>query len=102
MIAPVPAPQSHRSRPGAPAVADRRATRTGAGGGGPGVWTAVAWLPYSVVVVGCLAGRRVTYVQGDLALLDVDALRAGRFQQLLGPYDRFGWHHLGPAYAYLT
>jgi len=94
-----PAPKSHR--PGAPVGANRRAAHTGGGTAGPWVWASAAWLPYAVVVVGCLAGRRVTYLQGDLALLDVDALRAGRFQQLLGPYDRFGWHHLGPTYAYL-
>jgi len=65
------------------------------------MWAALAALPYAVVALGCLLARGATYVQGDLALLDVDAGRAGRFQQLLGPYDRFGWHHLGPAYAYL-
>ncbi len=62
----------------------------------------MAALPYAAVAFGCLLARGATYVQGDLALLDVDAVRAGRFQQLLGPYDRFGWHHLGPAYAYLV
>jgi hypothetical protein len=38
---------------------------------------------------------------GDQAVLDLAAQHAQRFGQLLGPYDRFGWHHLGPAYLYI-
>lgn len=48
-----------------------------------------------------LAERNPTFLEGDLALLHIDSLRAAGLHQLLGPYDRFGWHHPGPAYAYL-
>ena len=64
-------------------------------------WALVALLPYAVIVFRCMTERGPTYLEGDLALLHVDSLRAAGLHQLLGPYDRFGWHHLGPAYAYL-
>ncbi|HUY23647.1 MAG TPA: hypothetical protein VMV22_15045, partial [Acidimicrobiales bacterium] len=36
-----------------------------------------------------------------MALTDVRVLDALRFNQLVGPYDRFGWNHPGPALFYL-
>ncbi|MCP4900602.1 MAG: hypothetical protein GY906_26865, partial [bacterium] len=37
----------------------------------------------------------------DHALLELSILRATTFDQLLGPYSRFGFHYPGPALAYL-
>ncbi len=38
---------------------------------------------------------------GDYAVLEIYALHAKRFSQLLGPYSRFHWNHPGPFYFYL-
>lgn len=38
---------------------------------------------------------------GDFALLEIGTLHTARSVQLLGPYSRFLWHHLGPSYFYL-
>jgi hypothetical protein len=58
-------------------------------------------LPLLAALVRVVAYRRDTFVSGDLAMLHLDAIRASRFAQLVGPYDRFGWDHPGPFYAYL-
>lgn len=36
----------------------------------------------------------------DAALIEITVRRAAGFEQLLGAYSRFGWHHPGPAYFY--
>lgn len=38
---------------------------------------------------------------GDQALMELSARRALHLGQLLGPYSRYGWHHPGPALAYV-
>jgi hypothetical protein len=58
-------------------------------------------VPFVVMVVRVgTTGRRV-FLNGDLALLDVQAHRAAAWRLALGPYDRYGWHHPGPAYLYM-
>jgi hypothetical protein len=46
-------------------------------------------------------GRGPIYSWGDNAFIGIATKAAAGWQQLLGPYDRFGWHHPGPAYFYL-
>jgi hypothetical protein len=38
---------------------------------------------------------------GDQAVIELQVRLASHFRVVLGPYDRFGWHHLGPSYFYL-
>lgn len=64
-------------------------------------WSAFVFLPILVLVVRIATTRQRVFLNGDTALLDVQAHRAAAWQQLLGPYDRFGWHHPGPIYLYL-
>lgn len=37
---------------------------------------------------------------GDSAVIELQVRRALRWQALVGPYSRFGWHHPGPALFY--
>jgi hypothetical protein len=46
-------------------------------------------------------GHGPIYSWGDQAFLSIATKTAAGWQQLLGPYDRFGWHHPGPTYFYL-
>jgi hypothetical protein len=46
-------------------------------------------------------GHLPLYLGGDQALIGLGTTAAAGWHQLLGPYDRFGWHHPGPAYFYL-
>lgn len=46
-------------------------------------------------------GHLPLYLGGDPALIGLATKAAAGWHQLLGPYDRFGWHHPGPAYFYL-
>jgi hypothetical protein len=62
---------------------------------------AVVAVPFLVACVQLLAHHGPIYLGGDFALVDVDVRAALRWQQLLGPYDRYGWHHPGPALAYI-
>lgn len=48
-----------------------------------------------------ITGGRATVLYGDQALLDLQARRAWHLDLLVGPYSRYGWHHPGPALAYL-
>jgi hypothetical protein len=68
----------------------------------PSLGTVVALLalPYIVLVIRAALGPHI-FVSGDFAILDLATRRAARWQQLLGPYDRYGWNHPGPAYFYL-
>src|SRR5256885_2295132 len=38
---------------------------------------------------------------GDVAFIELTVREALRWRVALGPYSRFGWHHLGPALFYL-
>ncbi|HLN06730.1 MAG TPA: hypothetical protein VK217_10665 [Acidimicrobiales bacterium] len=58
-------------------------------------------VPFLVACVQLLAHRGPVYLIADPALVDVDVRTALRWHLLLGPYDRYGWHHPGPAFAYL-
>jgi len=46
-------------------------------------------------------GPKVLYVNGDIAVADYNARLAMHGQLYVGVYDRFGWHHPGPALSYL-
>jgi hypothetical protein len=46
-------------------------------------------------------GPAPVYLGGDNALVALATRAAAGWHQLLGPYDRFGWFHPGPAYFYL-
>jgi hypothetical protein len=59
------------------------------------------FVPFVVLVLRVVFLRQAFFLSGDTGLLDVEVLRALHFQQLLGPYDRYGWHHPGPIYPYL-
>lgn len=52
-------------------------------------------------VLAALAGAAVQGPWGDQAVIQLATDRAARFEQLLGPYSRFGWSHPGPLYFYL-
>ncbi|HTZ08032.1 MAG TPA: hypothetical protein VMB72_03105, partial [Acidimicrobiales bacterium] len=58
-------------------------------------------LPYFVLLVRVLAWSGPVDLSGDLAMVDLAVRNAAHFHQTLGAYDRFGWHHPGPAYFYL-
>ncbi len=58
-------------------------------------------VPFLVPCLQLLAHRGPMYLVADPALLDVDVRAALHWHQLLGPYDRYGWHHPGPALAYI-
>ncbi|HZD66509.1 MAG TPA: hypothetical protein VE152_10475, partial [Acidimicrobiales bacterium] len=58
-----------------------------------------ACLAVGLVRVLAVLGRPVT-PYGDPAIIEIQTRMAIRFQALLGPYSRFGWHHPGPAYFY--
>ena len=59
-------------------------------------------VPFAVAVGHLLAtaGGHV-YLPDDLALIDLHTRQALHWHQELGPFDRYGWHHPGPAYYYL-
>lgn len=46
-------------------------------------------------------GTGYVFQGGDAAVIELATRAAAHFHQLLGPYDRYGWHHPGPAYFYL-
>lgn len=66
------------------------------------LWAGLTGLPFAVVAVGALASRREIVPGADFALIDMAARRAQRWHQLLGVFDRYGWHHPGPAYLYVV
>jgi len=61
----------------------------------------VVAVPFLVACIELLAHRGPIYLIADPALVEVDVREALRWHQLLGPYDRYGWHHPGPALAYV-
>ena len=58
--------------------------------------------PFALLLARVAAVHGRLYQQGDLALADLAVRRAMRWHQLLGAYDRFGWHHPGPLWFYLV
>jgi len=60
----------------------------------------LAWPALEVARLLGSAGR-VYLLGGDQALLELQARRAWHWDLLVGPYSRYGWHHPGPALAYL-
>ncbi len=84
-----------------PALAGSRRTRDWRRAGGiAALMAAGAW---PVVALIRLVGQSgaANSPAGDLALMDLSARRALHLSQLLGPYSRYGWHHPGPALAYV-
>ncbi|HET6793376.1 MAG TPA: hypothetical protein VFH45_02970 [Acidimicrobiales bacterium] len=68
----------------------------------PGGAVAAVLVPYLVLAarMGLYGGHM--FSASDYSLMDLQVHRALRWQELLGVYDRFGWHHPGPLYLYLT
>ena len=69
---------------------------------------ALGWLAMLLValyplieVVRIVAGSFHRLEYGDSALITLDARRAARLEQLVGPYSREGFHHAGPAVFYI-
>ena len=92
----------------------------GGGGGGDGdgeptavgpPWTArrttwlllaVTALPFLASAIAIFAGVGGTYrPYADVALTELVVRDIGRYEVLVGPYSRDGWHHPGPALFYL-
>jgi hypothetical protein len=53
-------------------------------------------LPFVALLVHIVADRPRVFLWGDQAVIDLEAARASGGHELLGPYSRYGWHHLGP------
>jgi hypothetical protein len=66
-----------------------------------GLLAACPLVPFAVLLVRVLVVRSHLFLYGDQAVVSVAARRALRWQQQLGIYDRFGWHHPGPSFFYL-
>ena len=66
-------------------------------------WVAylVVALPFLVAVGKIATLPSHTWLSGDLALLGLNTQHAMSLRQELGPFDRFGWNHPGPALFYL-
>ena len=71
----------------------------------PSALTLVAFgtlaIPFAIILVRFLASGGHVYLPDDLALIDLNTRRALHWRQELGPFDRYGWSHPGPAYFYL-
>jgi hypothetical protein len=57
-------------------------------------------MPLLVVALRSVATRGVWF-WGDQALIDIEARNSLLGRNLLGVYDRYGWHHLGPLWLLL-
>jgi len=60
----------------------------------------LAAMPLLVVALRSVATRGVWF-WGDQALIDIEARDSLLGRNLLGVYDRYGWHHLGPLWLLL-
>ncbi|HMK96494.1 MAG TPA: hypothetical protein VK425_03045, partial [Acidimicrobiales bacterium] len=58
----------------------------------------VAVLPLIMECVRTVVGRGQIFFWGDQALIDLEARDTVLGRNLLGVYDRYGWHHLGPVW----
>lgn len=57
--------------------------------------------PFLAAAVRSLAANGSLMYAGDQALIGLDTDDAGRLDQTVGPYSRFGWAHPGPVWFYL-
>ena len=57
---------------------------------------AVAAAPPALEAVRALTTKTTIWLWGDQALIDLEARSSLVGHNLLGVYDRYGWHHLGP------
>jgi hypothetical protein len=62
---------------------------------------AVAALPLVVEAVRAATTGAGIWLWGDQALIDMEARDSILGRNLLGVYDRYGWHHLGPLWLLL-
>ncbi len=62
---------------------------------------AALMVPFGVVAIRYLIAPGHVFLSDDLALIDLHTRDALHWQQSLGPFDRFGWNHPGPAYFYV-
>jgi len=58
-------------------------------------------LPFLAVLLGFGAQDPGSSNFGDVAVTELAIQNALHFRQVLGPYDRFGWNHPGPAIFYI-
>lgn len=65
------------------------------------VAVALVLLPSGILAAKFLAAPASYSNWGDGAAAELNVQRAVHFDQLLGPYDRFGWNHPGPSSYYL-
>ncbi len=81
----------------------------GAAGGTP-AWPRFAWwamvaavaLPFVASAISVFLGVGGDYHPGgDVALTEMQVRDIGRYEVLLGPFSRDGWHHPGPALYYV-
>jgi hypothetical protein len=67
-----------------------------------GLAVATLLVPFAIILIRfAVAGDSGVTLPDDLALVDLHTRAALHFQQVLGPFDRFGWNHPGPTYYYL-
>ena len=67
----------------------------------PTLTTIILSLPFILTIFLDFQGPSRIGLRGDLALEDAAVRQASSFTRTLGVYDRFGWHHLGPAVFYI-
>ena len=53
-------------------------------------------MPLVAAALRVLTTRAPVWLWGDQALIDIEARNSLLGRNLLGVYDRYGWHHLGP------
>jgi len=58
-------------------------------------------VPFAIEAMRIIASTYHVYLSDDLAIVDLHVRDAIHWNQQLGPLDRFGWNHPGPAYFYL-
>ncbi len=58
-------------------------------------------MPLVVEALVTLSTRAGIWFSGDQALIDIEARNSLLGRNLLGVYDRYGWHHLGPIWLLL-
>ena len=56
----------------------------------------LAAMPLVAAALRVLTTRAPVWLWGDQALIDIEARNSLLGRNLLGVYDRYGWHHLGP------
>lgn len=62
---------------------------------------ALAATPLAAGAARSLAAPRGIWLWGDQAVIDLEARNSLLGRNLLGVYDRYGWHHLGPLWLLL-